>query len=112
MSAQPGSLYLPAPRTPSDAALAAVRDVDPIALAVVLSQLAVCHPIAVAARTGIEVAALRVQRRRALIEASHDVRAAADWGKRALEPSADQLRRRRYPPNGDPQEWVRNGGAA
>ena len=54
MSAQPGSLYLPAPRTPSDAALAAVREVDPIALAVVLSQLAVCHPIAVAARTGIQ----------------------------------------------------------
>lgn len=106
-------LPLPEPRSPSESAIAAARAVDPTALAVVLSLAAVTDPLLVAARTGIEVAGLRRERRRAMIEASHDVSAAQDWARAAATSIPHtELLRRRFPPHGDRAAWVRSGGAA
>jgi hypothetical protein len=50
-----------------------------------------------------------------LKEASLDVHGAVPrgyWSRAAARPSHEEILRRRYPPNGDRDEWVQTGGAA
>ncbi|MFR9806919.1 hypothetical protein ACL02T_32190 [Pseudonocardia sp. RS010] len=70
-------------------------------------------PLVVAVRSAVELIDARAEQRRALREAALDVRSAPGWPDRILNHIPHgEIVRRRYPPNGDPAEWARRGGAA
>jgi hypothetical protein len=74
----------------------AADELDPTALAVMLSLLPVLHPLLVAARLGVEVAEARNARRRALRDASHDVAGHPAWrGYADRRVTYEELQRRR-----------------
>lgn len=88
---------------PLPAAVAAlVEQVDPVTLAVAVSVLPELHPLAVAARAGLDVAELSRDYRRAMRDASHAVAAGMlderrRWSGEYGVPHAEIVRRRTLP---------------
>lgn len=87
------------------------HDLDQAAalLGVLLSLLPSRHVLVVAARAGLDVGDLRRAHRAVMVESSHAVSAALDWTRQAGEPSHLELQRRRWPPTGDRDLWVKYG---
>jgi hypothetical protein len=85
---------------------AELADLDPVVLGLAVGQLAEQRPdhvVLLAIRVAIEVADARraelLERRLAMRDASHDVAAAADWGRIAREHVPyEELQRRRAQP--------------
>ncbi len=105
----------PAPRfTDSDRAeaLEVIGFVDPVVLAAVLGRAQPSAPLLVAARVGVEVADLRHAHWTALRDASKDISVAYAEAGLARRPSLAELLRRRYPPNGDIDEWIHDRAVA
>lgn len=95
------------------ARFAPVLSIDPLLLGALLSLLPLAHPLAVAARAGLEVGDLQRDAAAADKEAAMAVSAAMDWSRYATgRVTWSELERRRYPPHGDRSDWVRTGGAA
>lgn len=89
---------------------------DPALLAVALVQLAETdptHPLLAAVRAAVEMIDLRREWRRDEVESTRAVSAAArrelgpGWASRRVP--HDEIQRRRYPPNGDRDEWIQAG---
>ncbi|WP_139320310.1 hypothetical protein [Pseudonocardia sp. Ae505_Ps2] len=87
-------------------ALEVIGFVDPAVLAAVLGRSQPTAPLLVAARVGVEVADLRHAHWIALRDTSKQVSAAYTAAGLARQPSLTELMRRRYPPNGDIDEWI------
>ncbi|MBN9754031.1 hypothetical protein Ae706Ps2_6510 [Pseudonocardia sp. Ae706_Ps2] len=87
-------------------ALEVIAFVDPVVLASVLGRSQPTAPLLVAARVGVEVADLRHAHWIALRDTSKQISAAYTAAGLARQPSLTELMRRRYPPNGDIDEWI------
>ncbi|WP_075334738.1 hypothetical protein [Pseudonocardia sp. Ae717_Ps2] len=87
-------------------ALEVIAFVDPAVLASVLGRSQPTAPLLVAARVGVEVADLRHAHWIALRDASKAMSVAYAEAGLARQPSLTELMRRRYPPNGDIDEWI------
>lgn len=79
-----------------------VEDLDPVELAATLGQLDVGHPLLVAARLAVEIAEQRSA------SSVWDYVCGGRW-HRHHPIGVSELQRRRYPPHGDRELWVRYG---
>lgn len=79
-----------------DAVMRVLSGLDPAVVATALSLLPPADPVLVAARVGVEVADLRLERRRAMREASQAISRALDWRQYAnRRVPHNELQRRR-----------------
>lgn len=91
------------------ARLAPVLALDAVTLGVTLSLLPADHVLVVAARSGLEVGELRHQAAVDDKAAAVAISEAADWRRLAYQPSHAELVRRRFPPDGDREQWTKFG---
>lgn len=66
-------------------------------------------PAVIAARLAAEIEAGRRNHAAAIKDASKAISDNGNWSTATCGPSHAELMRRRYPPNGDPELWVRHG---
>lgn len=108
------ALALPEPRPATAAELAAVGEVNPVALAAALGLCRHTDPLLIAARTGLAIARLRAEHREALAESSKAISVAYRRAGLARRPSLAEIERHRWAPTGRREDWIthQQGGAA
>lgn len=82
------------------------EDVSPVEFGVLLSTLPTTHPLVVAARLGVELGALRAGTPLCL-----DDYAAGNYHRPNHLAEYSELQKRRWPPTGDRDLWIRYGPA-